>query len=537
MNRRSFLQQGALARSGFRTAEGSRAPGAPSWNRDPLGGSPASSSVAGDLSPYTPRAEKPWDERRAAHLLRRIGYGPTRSELAAAAASAPAAIVGALLSQSSLPEPPGTWVGDPPFTQNGFAEMAKYNTWVRDMQEWWIGLMLTPAAMLREKMVLFWHNHFVSEFPKVQVTQYMFRQNQLFRDYAFGDFKELTKKVTVDPAMLIYLDGATSRQGNPNENYARELLELFTLGVGTYSNGTPHYTEHDIIEMAKALTGWTVNGLTAEFKSARFDSGNKTIFGETKNFGVAQGTVDVIDHIFSQTDPDLNRRRAAVFICSKLYQHFVYETPDMTIVAGMAETLESNGWKIGPVLGQLLTSEHFFDDNVIGAMIKSPADFALSSLRQFALSPAMSRNATDPARPEVHDPVTAIGYLAQMVFYPPNVKGWLGGRSWISSATVPLRIRYSTLWIEPVSGSLPYNFDPVAFVKTFPEPKDAEKLLDAMIGLLLPVAISTDARATLLDELLGGGPAYEWDPDGSNAAPRIRACIIRMMNLGEYQLM
>ncbi len=396
--------------------------------------------------------------------------------------------------------------------------------------------MLAPAEMLREKMVLFWHNHFVSEYPKVEVTQLMFRQNQLFREYAFGDFRALTRKVTTDPAMLVYLDGGTSRQGNPNENYARELLELFTLGVGSYSNGAPHYTERDIVELAKALTGWTVNGLNSEFKSTRFDSGTKTIFGQSRNFGVVTGTDDVIDHIFGQIDPDFDSPRAAIFLCSKLYQHFISDSPDMEIVAGMARTLISNAWRVEPVLRELLASEHFFDDNVIGAKLKSPVEFVLGSIRQFSLTPVMSRTTTDTGRPEVHDPVTAMGNLSQSLLYPPNVKGWIGGRSWISSATVPLRIRYSKMWLEPVSGALGYGFNPVAFVKSFASSADATALMDDMLTLLLPVAVSAETRQTLLDELLGGGPAYEWNPDAPNAATRIRACLIRIANLGEYQL-
>jgi hypothetical protein len=174
---------------------------------------------------------------------------------------------------------------------------------------------------------------------------------------------------------------------------------------------------------------------------------------------------------------------------------------------------------------------------VIGAKIKSPVEFVVGSLRELNLAPTMNRNATDVTHPEIHDPLTAAGYLAQKLFYPPNVKGWIGGRSWLSSATVPLRIRYSKLWIEPPSGALPYGFDPVAFVKSLPKSTDVDSVIDNLLLLLLPLGISSNARALLLDELLAGGPSYEWNPDAANAAPRIRACLIRLANLGEYQLM
>jgi hypothetical protein len=188
------------------------------------------------------------------------------------------------------------------------------------------------------------------------------------------------------------------------------------------------------------------------------------------------------------------------------------------------------------VLRQLLISEHFFDDNIIGARIKSPAEFVTGAMRELALTPTMNRSNTSTTRPETHDPITAMNYLSQYLFFPPNVKGWLGGRTWLSSSTVPLRIRYSKLWIEPQSGSLPYGFDPVAFVKSLPDNDDPEAVIDHLIALMLPLGISTSARDILLDELLGGGPAYEWDPDKPNAPSRIRACLIRITNLGEYQL-
>jgi uncharacterized protein (DUF1800 family) len=502
-----------------------------------LGQTPASSAANGSLEPYIPDATKPWNALRAGHLLRRTGFGLSWDRLQAALVSNPAALVDSMLQSAQQPSPPGSWVTQQPFPQLDQAAISQYYVWVRDMQEWWFNLMMKPETMLRENMTLFWHNHFVSEFLTVYVTQWMYNQNQLYRTYAFGDFRELTKRVTVDTAMLMYLNGAQNNSGNPNENYARELLELFTLGVGAYTNGTSHYTENDIIQLARALTGWTVNGLASEFKPPRFDNTAKTIFGNTANYGIEGKTpFNVIDHIFDQTDTDVNQKRAAVFICSKLYQFFVHHEPDMEIVAGMAMTLESNNWQIGPVLRQLLLSEHFFDENIIGAQIKSPAEFVLGSMQELKLTPTMNRSNTSVTRPETHDPLTTMNSLSQLLFYPPNVKGWIGGRTWLSSATVPLRIRYSKLWIEPQSGSLPYGFDPVAFVKALPGNDDVDNVLDHLLELLLPVQITSAARDLLRDELLGGGPAYEWGPDKPNAPSRIRACLIRIANLGEYQL-
>lgn len=547
MNRRSFLQRSTAVATApaLQVARGLDA-----RDRTPGSAADVRSVSAGDLTPYTPRPEKPWNVARAAHLLRRMGYGFTWQELQAALATTPGAIVDLMLGMGADAPFTKPWVSETPsYPPSSQAQRNQYYDNARDMQEWWTGLMAQPALMFREKMVLFWHNHFVSEFIKVETPHLQHRQNQLFRQYAFGDFRELTKKVTVDAAMLIYLDGTASKAGNPNENYGRELMELFTLGAGAYSSGTPHYTEHDIVELARALTGWLVNpDGSVSFKQARFDSGNKTLLGATGNFGVGgHGDQDAIDLIFSLDDPDVGKKRAAVFICSKLYAHFVHDVPDMAIVAGMADTLVANNWSIGAVLRQLLVSEHFFDENVFGAKIKSPVDIVMGAIHQLGLAmpyddPANpsyhSRAYTNATQPETHDPVTTMAYLSQTLLSPPNVKGWPGGHTWISSATVPLRIRYAQFWADPIGTSFKYAFDPVAFVKTLPDAKtDVNKMLDHLLEMMLPLTITSGMRAPLLDELLGGGQPYEWDPDAANAGPRIRACMVSIMSLAEYQLM
>lgn len=536
MDRRSFLKRSATApvRRG-NTAD------ALQWRKG--GDSDLPLPTSGDLTPYTPRPDKPWDARRAMHLYRRAGFGANRAEIDAALATTPTSLVDAMLSLGADPPPPGAWTTNKPFVNPTNADIQTYFTWVRDTQEWWFRLMLDPTRALREKMVLFWHNHFVSEYAVVYVAQYMYIQNRLFRQNAFGSFLELAKKVTIDPAMLIYLDGATSRAGNPNENYGRELLELFTLGAGNYTNGTPHYTEGDIVELARALTGWTLNAQAendayAEFKPTRFDGQSKTIFGSSRNWGIEGKTPDnVIDHIFEQMDIDRNRRRAAIFLCSKLYKYFVYNVPDMDIVDGMADTLVQNNWNVGAVVRQLLLSEHFFDDNVIGSKIKSPLEFIGNGIRSLELASPMDRTRTNATLIETHDPITTASNLSQTLMNPPNVQGWLGGRSWISGATMPLRIRYAKFWIEPFGNPLPYNFDPIAWAKTFSDYSNPGKLTDAMIDALVPFGLSQDTRDIVKNELTPGGFDYEWDIDAPNAATKIRAALLRITALGEYQLL
>lgn len=499
-----------------------------------------------DLTPYSPRAEKPWNAQRAAHLLRRAGFGFSWEELTETLRATPKTVVKNLLSPGALPLPPmdnsatgnnrKDWTNQQPYAYVDNAERAYYYARTRDTMEWWYASMMTPKQGLREKMVWFWHNHFTSDYTTVQVAQYLFIQNQLFREYAFGDFKALTKKVCTDPAMLIYLDGRYNITGNPNENFAREILELFSIGIGNYKDGTPHYSEADIIDLAKAFTGWVLSGLGSTFNSARFDNSEKTIFGDKKNFGIESKTQhDVIDHIFSQKDKDQNISRSAIFICEKLYQYFVYEVPNEAIVKGMAETLVANNWSISKVLEQLLTSEHFFDAQIIGAKIKSPIDFVVNANKELATKSPMDRSKTDISVPYTHDPITAAMHLSQWMFYPPNVKGWIGGRTWISGVTMPLRINYSKYWVEPITGALGYNFDPLALVKAMPNPDDVHRVLDNLLALFLPVQVSDQTKVDLLDVLLAGGFDYEWQIDQS--AQRIRSCIIKIMSLGEYQLL
>lgn len=497
-------------------------------------------SVATGLAPWSPSGDDQWDARKAAHLLRRAGFGVAPDELKQALAASPDQVVSALLDAASLPspEPPGAWVSQQPFSNPGNAEQQQYLLWARSLQEWWFTLMTSPGLGLREKMVLFWHNHFTSELLVVYVAQYFYKQNDLFRNNAFGNFRTLATRITTDPCMLVYLDLGLSKAGNPNENYPRELLELFTLGEGAYEDGTPHYTEADIVELSRALTGWTVEGLESRFRSTRFDNGQKTIFGEKANFGLGSvGDRDVIELIFDQDDHDHNRKRAAIFLCSKLYRWFVYNEPDMNIVQGMADTLIANNWEVGPVLHQLLTSAHFFSEDVMGAMLKSPADYVAGSMREFGFTPDRGADGVIQGRPETYDPITAMSALAQTLLAPPNVKGWPGGRNWISSVTTPQRIRLTESWIAPISGARDYHFNPSWFVDAAPERDDVHGMLERMLVILLPLPVSDQAKESLLATLLGGGKDYEWDPDHPSTAIRLKSTLVEIVRLAEYQLM
>ncbi len=212
---------------------------------------------------------------------------------------------------------------------------------------------------LRERLTILWLDHFVTNAEVYYHAQLMHRYMQLLRQHALGNIKQFVYDVGLSAAMLIYLNGIDNERGAPNENYARELLELFTCGI-VDKNGNPNYTQQDVTEISRCLTGYTFDWLqlTTSFNSGRFDNGTKTVFGQTGAFGYDE----VIDVIFDQRSSEI-----AYYICLKLYQELVYEAPDVAIVDQLATTLQANNWELVPVLKQLLKSQHFFDPNVIGA--------------------------------------------------------------------------------------------------------------------------------------------------------------------------
>ncbi len=286
------------------------------------------------------------------------------------------------------------------------------------IQDWWLQRMIeTPAPML-EKLVLFWHGHFATAYRPVEDSYHMFLQNQLFRSHAAGNFKnDLVRGIIRDPAMIKYLNNNQNNRRSPNENLARELMELFTLGEGR------GYTERDIKEGARALTGYTYQDDVFRFNGRNHDDDEKTIFGRSGNW---DGD-DFVELIFSRPD-------SARFITEKLYRYFVNDAPGSftkaqdTVIRKLTQTLVRSGWELRPVLRQLLLSEHFYDSENIGACIKSPTQLIVQAIRSLRT----------PAR-DLRTLNTACGYMGQSLMNPPSVKGWEGGRKWINTSTLFIR--------------------------------------------------------------------------------------------------
>jgi uncharacterized protein (DUF1800 family) len=427
-----------------------------------------------------------------------------------------------LFAEQPLPAPPGSWVAEPYITEGLTDEQLKAlqllnRERIDQLITWWVELMRTSLYNLRERMVLFWHGHFATEADVVNLAQWLFIHNDMLRRNALGNFRTFLKEMWKDPAMLIYLDGNQNLRTRPNENFARELLELFTMGVGTY-------TEEDIKEAARAFTGWRVDRttLTSYFVPNRYDAGVKTVLGQTGNFD-GDTIIDII----------LQQPVTATFICRKLYQFFVSPEVDETRVAALAEIFRTGDYEIKPVLRAIFESDYFYDENSVGAIIKSPVHLAISSVRQFAAV------TVDPTYMFV-----ASRLLDQTLLDPPNVAGWPGQREWISPTTLALRGSFGETVI--MGGNIarpnanpnrvkPVVVDAMAFARSFGVSK-ARELLDKWIEHLLPFGVDESTKEFLLSVLIETADENDWSLDYAGADVRVKNCLTQIVRLPEYQL-
>lgn len=464
------------------------------------------------LDPYRP--DSPLSREDALHLLGRTTFGVSRTDLDRALTMTPGQAISALFSSTTQPTPP-TWATVDPSTESFPSPEARFQEYYRrytELQRWWLQLMITDGFSIREKLVFFWHNHYCSDYLKVYYPQYMYLQNQTFRQMAWGNVRDLARAMVSDPAMLIYLDNIASIKGNPNENFARELLELFTLGVN-------HYTERDIVEAARALTGWRIQGMRGVFNPQLWDPGVKEFLGQRGNFNAD----DIIRIIFEQD-------QAARFIATKIYRTFVYDVPNPDIVEQLAQLLKANGYELRPVLEVLLTSEHFFDPQVRGAVIKNPIEFIVGMCRQlnFTLLP-------------LDYGVERMAKLTLELLYPPTVEGWKGHHLWINTNTYPLRERIAEYFVEGKRNNNFQNFPAAPNVRTFAESfrsnASAREFVRDVARFLLAFEPGPKTQEYLLDALLLGAPEYEWNLSMPNVELRLRSLLKAIMTLPEYQLL
>jgi len=376
--------------------------------------------------PLTAHALDPADIR---HLLDRTGFGAEPEDITLFAPLDRTAAVDRVLNANAASPTAPAWALQRPLPDHKYLkslpeaerrEVRRTQQRQRLEQElalkaWWYQWMLDTPSTLAERMTLFWHNHFTSEIAKVRSPQLMLRQNQLFRQHALGNYADLLRAVATDPAMLIYLDGRNSHKAHPNENFARELLELYTLGEG-------HYAEVDVRNLARALTGWTVHPAsgTARFNPRRHDQGKKTLFGQTGHWDL-DGAMAIL---FEQP-------RTATFLVDKLWRELISPQPDPAEVARISKAFRAGGYELRPMLRELLLTNAFWAKQNRGTLLKSPAELIIGTLRRLELPLPPDRQLVRLARD-----------MGQDLFQPPDVKGWRGQERWIDTNSLLVRNRF-----------------------------------------------------------------------------------------------
>jgi hypothetical protein len=432
----------------------------------------------GPWAPFEPTARDPWDLGKVAHLHRRAGFGATWPELRRDLRDGPAASVDRLLN------PPAASTDETQVLDSLRQGVVSSGDGER-LKAWWLYRALYDRDPLREKLTLFWHSHFATSNRKVQSIPLMLQQNELLRRHALGEFGPMLNDVVADPAMLVWLDGVLSRRERPNENFAREFLELFTLGAG-------HYAEADIRNAARAFTGWLRqrddgrSSGTFRFDPAQHDGGEKTFLGRTGNWGAA----DIVRIT-------LERPRCAEFLCRKLYRYFVSETeePAADLIRPLADQLRNHRYSIRHVVGIVLRSRRFYDAAVRLQMVKAPVGFSAGLVRMLEVP-----------RSDVRLLALAVACdrQGQELFAPPNVRGWVAGRTWINSTTLLERGNWcnDVIWGNPDLGIPRFDTAAWAMRNGVPPRRTAERLID----LLLQGGAHADDRAAILRTAGDGAP-------------------------------
>jgi uncharacterized protein (DUF1800 family) len=481
-------------------------------------------NIATALQPY----DGPWNARLAAHLLRRAGFGGTPEDIARNAAMPAASAVDALIHYSkdnSLPGAPDKLDDGYAQQRNLFRAAGRAAGGIDDasltmqkmevqklrqatnisMLRWWTERMIKTQAPLQEKMTLFWHGHFASSALQKGITpKEAVDQNWLFRNNALGNVREMTHLVSKDPAMLKYLDNARSNKEHPNENYARELMELFTLGIG-------NYTESDIRESARAFTGYTILGPLRGggfyFNAKDHDYGMKTFLNAR---GELTGD-DVVEIIFKQP-------AAPRWFAKKLLNFFVYNDPEPELIEAFAQVLLKNDFQISPSMSTLLRSNVFFSDRAYRSLVKSPVEFVVGTHQLFDIAEVTPES------------LGALNRMGQVPFHPPSVKGWDGGATWLNSQTVLARENFVNYLVTSQMMTKSSNW---LMAGPPPSSKDATEKL---IGTILHGDASPASAAKLQAYLDGGDASANAMLSGENYEERMRGAAYLTMAMPAYQL-
>jgi uncharacterized protein (DUF1800 family) len=518
----------------------------------------------------------PFGFSEAAHLLRRISFSFSREQVNQAVSDGFTLTMSKIMSQQSMPEPPVYYnFNNDPNAGNGETWVdTPHNIFVlglngarnRSLAAWTTSLMFDPEPNIREKMCQFWHNHFVVEAGTVSDPRFLYRYISLLRENATGNFKDLVKAITIDPAMLRYLNGNQNTVGAANENYARELLELFTIGKGALSGPGDYttFTEDDVKEVAKVLTGWRDRGyfnilgvpIESEFLYFQHDKTSKQLSHRFGNMVIEDGAeleyAQLIDIIFQQEE-------VSKFICRKLYRWFVFynidEQIEQEIIEPLAIMLRDNDYEILPVLTTLLSSDHFFSLDQRGCMIKNPYDYIISLIKGFEVEFSGESDSDYDAWHTFYIAATAL----QMQYYnPPSVSGWQAYyqapafyQIWLNSNTLPLRSQAADLMIYLgfTLGGHRYFIDDLKFISTIEDADDPNVLIETLASIIFCREISSEQVLFLKEVLIPGLPDFEWtteynaylnDPTNEllklSVSLKVKALLSTMIKMPEFQL-
>jgi uncharacterized protein (DUF1800 family) len=531
------------------------------------------------INPYT----GPWTTNEVIHLLKRTLFGASKADVDLFKAMTMSQAVDYLLNVSvaqTQPPPPLKNYPDSVTPTDPDNAVAQGQTWVNtntndgtvnsyrtsSFKNWWLGQMINQERNILEKMTLFWSNHFSTEADTISRAIWTYQINALIRKNALGNFKTFVKAITTDPGMLQYLNGYLNTSTAPDENYGRELQELFTVGKGA-SNASPPYSEADVKAAARVLTGWQINTTTntSFFTSSRHDTGNKqfssfysntVITGRTGSTAGDLELTDLMNMIFATND-------VAMTICRKLYRWFVYYQIDATteanVITPLAQVFRSNNYDIKPVLSVLFKSEHFFDVANQGCIIKSPVDFTVGLCREFGVQfPVASDYAGN------YNCWQSVNSLAvsfnQNIGDPPNVAGWPPyyqepqyHEIWINSDTFPKRNQFTDQMLSAgyTRGGKNIKIDPTVFAKSLPNPGNPNALVSDSIAYLFRLPLTQASMDQLKHDIILGGQTNDyywtnaWTAWVANPNDTVNANIVKtklaslyqyLLKLAEYQL-
>jgi uncharacterized protein (DUF1800 family) len=518
-----------------------------------------------------------WSEAEVIHLLKRTMFGSTRADINYFKAKTLDVMVDELLNPvSTSPIDPvkeyassttattpdtnisqgATWVND--INNDGTVQGQRYYSY----KKWLVGTMINQDRSIQEKLIMFWTDHFGNQASEVGNANWVYSQNKLIRQNALGNYKNLVKAITTDVCMLRYLNGYLNNASAPDENYARELFELFTVGKGPDS----HYTENDIKESAKVLTGWQINNTTYQsvFTASRHSTVNK-VFSSFFGSGIIMGRsgatagllelTDLINMIFAQQE-------VAKFIVRKMYRWFVYykidDTIEQNVIVPLADIFRNSNYEIKPVLSVLLKSEHFFDNANRACYIKSPADLVIGSIREMELSlPATSDWSTNYGFYNIFN--NWIVNLGQNLHDPPNVSGMpayyqepMFHELWITADSLPKRNQFTDTMINNgyTVNTIKAQFNCVNWARTLFNPGNPNDVIDGALKIFFRNDLTPATKTQIKNQILLTGQqwdyywtnawvAYETNPTTANfntVNTRLKSLFQYFFNLSEYHL-